>query len=145
MNYSTSVILINDAIRAVKGQYKENDNHEVFKTIDQDLKVGDFATVESSTRWGFTTVKIVAVDVDVDFDSSKHVYWVVQKLGIKQHEEIKAMEVAAIELIKNGELRKRRNDIKRNTLDAVSAEEIDKLDIARLGHTAIEAPKSDAV
>lgn len=48
------------------------------------------------------------------------------------------MENAAIELIKKGELRKRREDILKNTLDACSAGEINNLDIARLGTNAIE-------
>ena len=138
MNYSTAVMLINPTIRAIHGKYEEGGKEETFKTIDQDLKVDDFAVVESGTRWGTTTVKIVAVDVEVDFDSHKPVGWVIQKINISGHDTIKQMEAAAIDLIKKGELRKRREDIKRNTLDAVSAGEIDKLDIARLGVNAIE-------
>jgi hypothetical protein len=138
MNYSTAVMLINPSIRAVLGKYEENGKPTLFKTIDQDLKVDDTAVVESGTRWELTTVKITAVDVDVDFDSPTNIGWVVMKISLQDHENLKKMEAAAIDLIKKGELRKRREDIKRNTLDAVSAGEIDKLDIVRLGVTAIE-------
>jgi hypothetical protein len=137
MNYSTAVMLINPSIRAVKGKYEEGGNTEIFKTIIQDLKIDDFAVVESGTRWNMTTVKIVEVDVEVDFDSSKVVGWVIQKINVRGHEDIKKMEATAIDLIKKGELRKRREDIKKNTLDAFSAGEIDKLDIAKLGGNAI--------
>lgn len=137
MNYSTAVILINPTIRAVKGRYEEHGKDEVFKTIDPTLAVGDFAVVETGTRWGMSVFKVTAVDVEVDFDSTAQVGWVVQKVAMPEHEKIKTMEAAAIELIKKGELRKRREDIKQNTLDAVSAGEIDKLDIARLGSNAI--------
>lgn len=89
--------------------------------------------VESGTRWGFTVVKIVAVDIDVDFDSDKLVKWVVQRADVVGHKRVKAMEESAIELIKKGELRKRREDIRQNTLDAVSAGEISKLEISKLG------------
>lgn len=138
MNYSTAVMLINPTIRAILGKYEENGNAELFKTIDQELKVDDLAVVESGRRWGLTTVKVTAVDVDVDFDSSKNVGWVVQKINIPQHDNLKRMEASAIDVLKKGELRKRREDIKKNTLDAMSAGEIDKLDIVKLGGAAIE-------
>jgi hypothetical protein len=137
MNYSTAVMIINPAIKAVMGKYEESGVPELFKTILTDLKVGDFAVVESGTRWGFTTVKITELNVDPDFDSSKTVRWVVQRVSVEQHENIKGMEDVAIELIKKGELRKRREDIVKNTLDAASAGEINNLDIARLGSNVI--------
>lgn len=137
MNYSTAVMLINPAIKAVRGKYEENGSAEIFKTIITDLKVGDYVVVESTTRWGFTTVKITEINSDPDFDSSKEVKWVVQRVVVEEHERIKGMEDAAIELIKKGELRKRREDIVKNTLDAASAGEINNLDIARIGSNAI--------
>lgn len=137
MNYSTAVMLINPSIRAILGKYEEHGKPTVFKTIDKDLKVNDFAVVESGTRLGMTTVQITAVDIDVDFDSPTPVGWVVGKVDQDAHERLKKMEDQAIEVIKKGELRKRREDIKKNTLDAVSAGEIDKLDIVRLGTAAI--------
>lgn len=132
MNYSTAVILINPAIRVVQGKYEDNGNSETFKTLDKNLKIDDYAVVESGTRWGITTVKIVAVDTSVDFDSPKEVKWAIQKIDMSAHLAIKEMENKAIEVIKAGEMRKRREDIKRNTLDAVANGEIDKLDIMKL-------------
>lgn len=145
MNYSTAVILINPSIRAVRGQYEKDGSTEVFKTIDQSLQINDFAVVETSARWGFTVFKITEVDVEVDFDSTRSVGWVVQKISLPDHEKIKQMENAAIDLIKKGEIRKRREDIRKNTLDAFSAGEIDNLDIAKLGVTAIENKSRETV
>ena len=133
MNYSTAVMLINPSIRAVRGQYEDRGTTEVFKTIDQSLKIGDLAVVETSTRWGMTVFKVTAVDVEVDFDSSTPIGWVVGRVDQAQHDNIKTMEQKAIEVIKAGELRKRREEIKKNTLDAVAAGEIEKLDIVSLG------------
>jgi hypothetical protein len=133
MNYSTAVMLINPAIRAVVGQYEEGGKPETFKTTDTTVAIGDLVVVESSTRWGMTVVKVVEVDVDVDFDAPKPMGWVVQKVSVPAHEELRKMEAQAIDLIKKGELRKRREDIRKNTLDAYSAGEIDNLAIARLG------------
>lgn len=132
MNYSTAVIIINPSIRAVRGLYEENGNPDVFKTLDPDIKVGDFAVVESYTRWNMTTVKVTEVDTTVDFDSPKEVKWIIAKVDMASHENIKKMETQAIEVIKKGEMRKRREDIKKNTLDAVANGEIDKLDIMKL-------------
>lgn len=142
MNYTRAVILINAAVRAVSGLYEETGNADVFKTVDQDLKVGDFVVVESGTRWGVTTVKITATDVDVDFDSPKDIKWVVQKIDMPKHEELKKMEAVAIDVLKRGELRKRREDIKKNHLDAVAAGELEDVGFARLGAPALpDTPK----
>lgn len=143
MNYSTAVMLINANIRAVSAQYEESGKVEAFKTLLQDLKKDDLVVVESGTRWKFTIVKIIDVEnVQVDFDSDKLVKWVVQKVETGPHDAMKEMENQAIDVIKAGELRKRREDIRKNTLDAVAAGEIDKLDIVKLGGVhQIEAAK----
>lgn len=99
--------------------------------------LGVSKSLTRAARWGITVVKISAVDVEVDFDSNKNIGWVVDKIDTPSHETLKGMEALAIDLIKKGELRKRREEIRQNTLDAVSAGEIDKLDIARLGAPAI--------
>lgn len=133
MNYSTSVMLINENIRAVRGRYEDGGKAVVFKTIDQSIKVDDFVVVESGTRWNVTTVKITEIDVSPDFDSNEHMHWVISKIDMAAHQKVTDMESQAIELIKKGELRKRREDIKKNTLDAFVNGEIETLGIAQLG------------
>lgn len=148
MNYSTAVILINPQIRVMKTIYKpeiegqKKEQTYSFKTIDKDLKVGDLVLVPSDTRFGFTANQIVEADVEVDFDNSAQMKWIVGKIDLVAYAEILKMEEAAINLIKTGELRKRREEIRKNTLDAVVGGEINKLDIAKLGGNvpAIEAP-----
>lgn len=141
MNYSTSVMLINPAILAIKGKYEDTSKETVFKTLDSTLKVGDMVVVESGTRWNYTTVKVIEINAAPDFDSNEIIKWVVQKIDVDSHDKLKEMENKAVEVIKAGELRKRREDIKKNTLDAFAAGEIDKLDIVKLtGQTiAIES------
>lgn len=147
MNYSTAVMLINKSIRAVKGQYdpevQGSKSVTIFKTLLQDLKIDDFVVVESGTRHGITTVKIIEVDTVVDFDSSAEIKWVVGKIDMDAHKKIIEMEKAAIDVIKKGEMRKRREGIYKNIVDAEAAGEIDKLDIAKLtgSPVAIEGSK----
>lgn len=141
MNYSTSVLLINENIRTVKGLYEEHGKQEIFKTVDKSLNVDDFAVVESTTRWGMTTVKITAVDVtdEVDFDSSCQMKWAIGKIGKEDHDKLKKMENDLIAVMKIGELRKRREEITKNVLDAKTAGELGKLAIAQLASPTKEA------
>lgn len=135
MNYSTAVMLINPSIRAVRGQYDPNHKsmeYNIFKTLDQNIKVDDYVVVESGTRHHLTTVKIVEVDVTINFDGQSEMKWVIQKIDIEPFDKIKKMEADAVDLIKRGEMRKRREDIRKNTLDAIAAGEIDNLAITKL-------------
>ena len=144
MNYSTAVMLINPAIRAVKTLYEPDvpgrapQAGYTFKTLDQTIKVGDLVIVPTDTRFNFTVNKVIDVDVEVDFDAPFAFKWIVAKFDIENYENILSMEAAAIDVIKKGELRKRREDIKKNSLDAAVAGEIDTLAIARLGAPAVE-------
>lgn len=134
MNYSTAVMLINKNIRAVKLEYQPDDpSPKIFKTLLTDLKIGDFVVVESDTRFKMTTVKVIELDCDVDFDSSKHMGWVVGKINVADHDKIRKLETEAINLIRKGELKKRKEEILKNTLDAVTAEDLAKLEISTLG------------
>ena len=138
MNYSTAVMLINTSIRAMKTIYEPESTPNTmtrytFKTLDPSLKVGDLVLVPSSTRFGYVVNKIVEADVEVDFDASYDLKWIVCPIDLTAHKEVLEMEAQAIALIKKGELRKRREDIKKNTLDAYSAGEIDNLAIAKIG------------
>lgn len=137
MNYSTSIMIANDKIRAIRGQYEDAGKQTLFKTLDPSVKVGDYMVVESSTRWGITTVKITALDVPVDYDSPEEVRWAISKIDMATHEEIKKTEAQVIEVIQKGEMRKRREDIKKNTLDAFAAGELDGLDISKMGTPVI--------
>ena len=147
MNYSTAVMLVNKSIRAVRTIYqpeiasdRTKQTRYTFKTIDENIKVGDLVLVPTDTRFGFTVNEVVEVDIDVDFDSNVQVKWVVSKVDLKAYEEIHAMENRLIDVIKKGELRKRRETIMQNTLDAATAGEIEGLDIAKLSPKTIAAP-----
>lgn len=146
MNYSTSVMLVNASIRAMKTIYEPDTGNikqtgYAFKTLDPTLKVGDLVLVPTNTRFGFTVNKIIEADVDVDFDSNIEFKWIAAKVDLTDYENTLAMESEAIALIKKGELRKRRETIMQNTLDAVSAGAISNLRIAHVG----EAPAIDAL
>lgn len=114
MNYSTAVFLINKHARAVLATYEAEDNAKrtMFKTLDPDLKVGDYVIVPTDTRHKMTVVKIVEADVDVDFDSQTQVQWVMGDFDRTAFEQTLAQEQQAITAIKSAEMRKKRDDLR---------------------------------
>lgn len=111
MNYSNVILLICDEARAVRVSYEDNSKTTIKKTIDPEIKVGDYVNVETGTRWNMTVCKVVEVDVEVDFDSDEDLGWIISKVDLAQFDDIKAQELAAIQAIKEDEKRKKRESI----------------------------------
>jgi predicted Mrr-cat superfamily restriction endonuclease len=144
MNYSTAVFLINKHVRALACTYEQGDNapRTIFKTLDEAIKAGDFVVVPTDTRHNMTVVKVVEPDVDVDFDSSVQVKWIIGKVDRAAYEQTLAQEAAAIQEIKRAELRKKREDLAgsllANHLDTIKA-----LPIAAMNGEAKSAAAAD--
>jgi len=134
MDNSKIVFLVNDAARAVRAQYEDGQPPSIksytFKTLDATLKVGDIAVVQSNTRWGYTTVKITEINVDVDFDSNIEMKWLVAKVDLAAFERIVEMENAAIAVVQSAELRRKKAE-HRKTLFADQEAAMDALALAR--------------
>ena len=96
MDNSRIVFLINDQVRAVKAKYEDTGSAEMFKTFDPTIKVGDLAVVQSNTRHMMTVVKITEADVDVNFDSTTTIHWIVQKIDAPAFDTVLAQEAQAI-------------------------------------------------
>ena len=131
MNNSTIVFLINDDVRAVKGIYEDGGSAEIFKTFDQSIDVDDLAVVESGTRHEMTVVKIVETDVELDFDTTKTIKWVVQRIDQDAHNEVLAQEQAAISAVQSAE-RKRKRDELRASMFAQHEDQLKTLSLAHL-------------
>lgn len=133
MNYSTAVFLINKNARAISATYESGDGavRTVFKTLDASIKVGDFVIVPTDTRHKMTVVKVVEADVDVDFDSTIQMQWIVGTVDRKAFETTLSQEGDAITKIKSAELRKKRTELAASVL-ADYAPEIKLLPIAAM-------------
>ncbi len=141
MNYSTAVFLINDDVRAVSCIYDPDNTGEkptIFKTLDQDLKKGDFVIVPTDTRCKMTVVKVAEVDLDIDFDDRREVKWVVGRMDLAHYEDLKRQEADAIDAIKSAERKKKRDEMK-NALLADHAEKMKTLEIAHSSGDKSEA------
>lgn len=149
-NYSTAVMLFNENIRAIKVIYdtRENDKHQtsyMFKTVDPEIQKDDYVVIPTDTRHGFTVVQVEEVDVDVDFQDSKKIKWIVGKVDTPSYTNIIEEEEKWIDAIKASEKRKLKEEIKQNMMELYNDDETDisKLPITALGSSnAIEDKKS---
>lgn len=121
MNSSTAIFLINPHARAVNCIYESDANKSqtpyTFKTLDQDIKVGDLVVVPTDTRHNLTVVKVVEVDVDLDIDTPNQIKWVIGKVDLETHNDLLAMETDALAKIKASQLRKKREQLAKDLLD----------------------------
>ena len=151
MNYSTAVMLINQNIRAIKTVYEDEIEHKhqtpvMFKTLDQEIKVGDFAIIPSHTRHKKTVVKVTEVDCDLDFESDVILEWVIDKVVTANHEKILVEEKVWLDALQKAEKRRKRDEIKKSMLDMYKEDGVQGLGIATMGGltalTEEEAPKA---
>lgn len=112
MDNSRIVFLINDQVRAVKAKYEDSGAAEMFKTFDATIQVGDLAVVQSTTRHMMTVVKVTEIDVDVNFDSTTTIPWVVQKIDAPKFDAILAQEAQAISAVQAAELRRKKDELR---------------------------------
>ncbi len=122
MNYSTAVMLINENIRAVKTIYGKdtdspNQSQYTFKTLDASIEVGDLVVVPTDTRHGFTVVEVSDVDVDVDFEASIPLKWIVSRVPVEDHEIILAEEEEWIDALKVSEKRRKKAELKESMME----------------------------
>lgn len=116
-NLSTAVFLLNPSCRAIMATYELDTAGKLaprtmFKTFDTDIKLGDIVNVVSSTRHGFTVVRVVDVDVEPDFNSTEKVEWIVGKVNIAKHESLVAQELQFHIMIQSAEKRKKRDELR---------------------------------
>ncbi|UYO50301.1 hypothetical protein KQX64_06925 [Rhodopseudomonas palustris] len=132
-------------MRAVVGVYEDDQGGKlnvprtVFKTLDQDIKVGDFVLVPSNTRHKMTVNKIVEVDIDPDLESTIPMQWVIGRIDRSAFEAIAAEEQRAIDAIKAAEKTHAREELRKKMLAHVDETKLQALQISQMGTAPIEA------
>ncbi|HEY4355988.1 MAG TPA: hypothetical protein VGN16_09595 [Acidobacteriaceae bacterium] len=130
MNHSKTVFLINDQVRAVRGNYQQDGTTAVFKTLDQTIKKDDLVVVQTGTRHGMTVIKIIEVDIDLDMDSPEKIEWVVQKVNQQAFSDLIANEDEMLAKVKKAELRKKRGDL----ADALFKDDMEAMKALPIAH-----------
>jgi len=137
MNQSTAIFLVNPHARAVHAIYEPEDPGKakpprgLFKTLDPDVAVGDIVLVESTTRHGFTVVKVVETDVDFDPETTETVRWIACRLDLSAHKSLIAKEQQMLSAVRQAEMRQKRQKLAEALV--LSAEELKALPIAAVG------------
>jgi hypothetical protein len=141
-NYSLLVFLINDKVRAVECCYDPDQEKAgkktVFKTMNEDIKVGDFVVVPTDTRYGYTVVKVVNVDIEPDLDSSAQMNWIIDPVGLAHHEQLLKDEKEAIDKARAAQKTQRRNELRAAVFAHQSEDKIKELALTNLSGKTIE-------
>lgn len=140
MNYSTAVFLINDKVRAVAITYEDDTaskkaERTIFKTFDATIKVDDLVVIPTDTRHRMTVVKVVDVDVEVNFESGPQLAWIIDVIDRTAYDSVLAGEDAAIQTIKSAEKRKAQDALKQAIM-ANMPDDVKTLTISSMGAVA---------
>lgn len=127
MNYTTAIFLISDQARGVLVTYEKDDvgkkaDRTFFKTLNPKIKVDDYVVVPTNTRHHMTVCKVVEVDVEPDFNTSKDVEWIIGVVDPANFEDLKAQEADAIAKIKSAEKRRMREELREKLLADVGSD-----------------------
>lgn len=147
MNYTSAIFLVNDSVRAISVSYElEPDGKTgkgpfvLFKSMDADLRPGDYVVVPTDTRHKLTVVRVEEVDKEVDLDSSHQFEWIVGPVSTFSYKAILASEVRAIDTIKSAEKKARQDELKAKLLaDNPAIQALSELE--EPGHPALEPPR----
>lgn len=142
MNYSTAVFIINKHVRGVHCRYvpaegdpgydknaavgKKDREVSLFKTLDPAVSAGDLVVVPTKTRHGFTVVRVVEVDVEVDFDSKDDCQWVAARFDPSEYQQTLEQEKVAVDKLRVIHANKRRRELAAD-IAAVDKEELNRL------------------
>lgn len=134
-NKSKVIFVLNDSVRALLATFEKDDperntkaKREMVKTLDPSIKVGDMVNVETGSRHGVSTMKIVEADVEVNFNDPENVRWIVGKVDMTALAKVIDQENEAISAIRRAELKKERKDL-RATLDESYSDEMKNIQL----------------
>lgn len=144
MHHSMDILLLNPNARAIIAIYepepeeskKNPNNRTMFKTLDSTIKVGDMVIVPTTTRHNMTTMKVVEVDSEPDYDSNKKIDWVIGKLDLQKYNQLVATEEEGIRKIKTKEQERKREKLRQDL--GIADEDMKKLPMAVINANAVE-------
>lgn len=139
MNYSTALFALNKDLRAVLAVYdtpanQPNGKKQMFKTLNQDIQVGDIIVVPTETRHGMTCVKVTDVDVEVDLDDPTPVAWVIDRVNVTDWQVLVKQENEALKIVRDAAFAERKKKIRDSIV--ANASELTSLPIYKNGDTA---------
>lgn len=150
MNLTAAIMLVNKAVRPLRVEYDpdyaaKNTHNRLFKTLDPEIKVGDFIIVPTSTRHGMTVVKVMEMDFAVNFDSPIDYFWVYGKVDKTTVDMLLEQEAQVVSRINQAEENRKRKEL----MEAMGLANVDltDLDIVRgtVAAPALASPRGTGV
>jgi hypothetical protein len=121
MNLSSAVFLIDDRVRAISVIYepKPKSGHSMppnsytFKSLDKDIKEGDYVIIPSESRHMMAVAQVHEVDVEIDFTDTHIDYkWIMARIDLTAHAKVAELEQIAFDTIKKAERKKAKDELK---------------------------------
>ncbi len=121
LNFHTALFLVNTKARGLLIAYEwcDRDGKDVngkpvktdlFKTLDQSIKVGDLVLGETQSRHKLCVYKVVEADVEVDLERDFYIPWVIGKVT-SNLPELKANEEEMLSAIRRKDKEKKRAEL----------------------------------
>ncbi len=107
MNLKTAIFIVNPSTRCIKVSYQDG-NFQFAKTINPHIKVDDLVVIPTSTRHGFTVVKVVEVDVLFNLAGTGDMAWVHQIVDKDGYENLVEQEKKILETVQKADMRRER-------------------------------------
>lgn len=161
MNLTTAIMLVNKGVRPVRVLYdpdnpgKSYNPHQLFKTLDPELKKDDYVIVPTGTRHGFTVAKVVEVGFRVDLSGGIDQFgWVVGKVDTTAYEHILSQEKIVTDRMGEAEENRMRaelskamglEDIKFDDLDVVKGTQLPAPSTIRGAGVPAETPSAEGM
>ena len=139
MQHDTAVFLVSEDVKAVTCEYEPDGKTYTFKSLIPNLKKDDYVVIPTDTRHGFTVVKVVDPDIEIDLEGNfgtTGLKWLASRFDPAEYAKVLANETLAIETIRKAEKKRKRREL-RDDLNDLTGGALDGLKLA--------APIDDAV
>lgn len=137
---SLTIFLVNKTVRAVAAAYDPENSpskRDVFKTLDDSIKVGDFVLIPTEQRCKMSVFKVMELDPELDFDRQGEVKWIIGRVDKSAFDRIVEQERTIIETAKRAEFRARQQALADKMLASNKA---DLAGLALVDTIALPAP-----
>lgn len=137
MNHSLTILLVEDAVRTVGVQFCDQSgtprgSHYTYKTILQDLKLGDIVVVETSAGngnpVGYSFAVVAKLEAEVNFDSDIEYKWIVAAFSPDVLTALRNQEKVVVDKVRQLEMQTKRQQV-RAALTAQFGPELKKLSL----------------
>ena len=136
MHPSRNVFLLRNDVRVIGCSYEpEAGNFQdhapvsnTFKSLDEDIKLGDFVVVPTDTRHKMTVMRVEEVDMEPLIESDSKIDWIIGVVDKSGFDEMQAQEKAIQAKIASAKRRKKQEELKAELLADMDEADLTAID-----------------